>query len=197
MFKKILIAMCTFALSASILVSCGSNNDTNNDTSNNTSVDTSNNTNVDTTTVSLSDVRTAVKEAYGESYTAQEQPEEYLQDLVGLDKELYDEAYLEMPLISARTDRFIAVKAKEGKGEEVENVLNKYRDTLVSEGMQYPSNLPLAQASEVVREGDYVFYVLLGEVPFEVQETGDEAQIAQSAKEQIQIGVNAIREALK
>ena len=47
------------------------------------------------------------------------------------------------------------------------------------------------QASEVVRHGDYVFFVLLGEIPFEAEEQGDDA-ILEAAKKGVKIGVDTI-----
>ena len=36
-------------------------------------------------------------------------------------------------MISAHVDTFIAIKAKEGKGEEVEKALTSYRDYLIND----------------------------------------------------------------
>lgn len=177
MKKRLFSALCAVTLSLMVLVSCGSKNDT--------------------PKVELSDVCTAVRDAYGEDYVGVEQSEEMIEQVLKIDKDLYDEIYFEMPMISVQPDRFVAVKAKDGKGEEVEKKLNEYRDSLLQEGMQYPMNLPLAQASQVVRYGDYVFFVLLGEIPMDIIDSGDDAKMADSAKEQIQIGLDAIEKAVK
>lgn len=177
MRKRVFAIICTIVLSVVMLASCAGKETVKN--------------------VNLSDVVTAVKEAYGESYGCVEQPEEVLTEQVKLDKNLYEEAKFEMALISVRTDKFIAVKAKEGKGEEVEKQLNAYKDTLVNESIQYPMNVPMVQASEVVRKGDYVFYVLLGMIPDDVLTEGDDKKMAEAAKEQIKIGVDAIEKAFK
>lgn len=177
MKKRIISALCAVFLSAFVLVSC-STTKSNSD-------------------LKLSTICTAVRDAYGEEYLPVQQPEETAQQMLGIDKSLYDEIYFEMPMISVQPDKFVAVKAKEGKAEEVEKILNNYRQKLLEQGAQYPSNLPLAQASQVVREGDFVFFVLLGQVPFEVLDTGDDAKIAESAKQQIQKGVDAIKNSFK
>ena len=61
-------------------------------------------------------------------------------------------------MISVHLDTFVALKAKEGKGGEVEKLLADYRTRFVEDSMQYPMNISKVQASEVVRHGDYVFY---------------------------------------
>ncbi|MEG2857500.1 MAG: DUF4358 domain-containing protein, partial [Clostridia bacterium] len=97
----------------------------------------------------------------------------------------------EQPMISANIDTFIAIKAKSGAGARVESALRKYKASLTSpEACMYPSNIPKAQASQVVRHGDYVFFIMLGasNPRDEVDET---AQLA-FAKSQVQKGVNAI-----
>ena len=54
-----------------------------------------------------------------------------LTDIYGLDMENVEEVIGEAPMISAYVDTFIAVKAKEGKGEAVEKELQEYLDYVV------------------------------------------------------------------
>ena len=70
-------------------------------------------------------------------------------------------------------------------------VLNDLRDYQINDAFQYPANMVKVQASEVVRHGDYVFFVLLGEIPFEAEEQGDDA-ILEAAKKGVKIGVDTI-----
>lgn len=187
MKKRIFSAICASVLALAVLVSCGAKDDSGKpDSSSSTSKE-----------VSLKDVHKAVKKAYGEEYLAEPQPEDMLQQQVGIEKDLYDEAIFEMPMVSTHPDKFIAIKAKNGKADEVEKKLKEYREKLISDTMQYPMNVPMIKSSQVVREGDMVFFVLLGHVPLDVQDTEDEAKISKSAKEQVEIGVNAIKEAMK
>jgi len=94
--------------------------------------------------------------------------------------------------MSAHVDTFIGIKAKEGKADAVEADLNAYRDNVVENSMQYPMNEEKVKASEVVRKGDYVFFVMLGQIPDETI-----TDTATFAKEQMQIGLDKIEELFK
>ena len=141
--------------------------------------------------VSISEVHEAVKAAYGDNYVPS-MPFEALQlkEIFGVNTDNVEEFILEGPMMSAHIDVFAAVKAKEGKGEEVESELNAYRDMLVSDTMQYPSNLAKIAASQVIRHGDYVFFVMLGAFNEDMEASEDEQ--AKFAQDQTQIGVDAI-----
>lgn len=140
--------------------------------------------------VKLEDVYTAVKEAYGDQYIpSMEYDEQLMTDLFGISPELYVSYIAEGPMISVHVDQFIAVEAKEGKGEEVETLLNEYRDGQLNDSLQYPMNLPKIEASEVIRHGDYVFFVMLGAMD---QEAADEEEALEAAKESNRIGVDVI-----
>ena len=113
--------------------------------------------------VSLDDVLNKIKEAYGEGYIPNTpMDDQMLNDVIGLSPELCESYVAEMPMISTFVETFIGVKAKEGKGDDVEKALTEYRERLVGDTMQYPMNVSKIQASQVVRHGDYVFFVMLG-----------------------------------
>lgn len=142
--------------------------------------------------VSLDDVLNKVKEAYGEDYipsTAMD--EQMLNDIIGLSPELYESYVAEMPMISTFVETFIGVKAKEGQGDGVEKALTEYRDRLVNDTMQYPMNVSKIQASQVVRHGDYVFFVMLGGPDDAALEQGDEAAL-KSAEENNKIAIDVV-----
>ena len=142
--------------------------------------------------VSLDDVLNKVKEAYGEDYipsTAMD--EQMLNDIIGLSPELYESYVAEMPMISTFVETFIGVKAKEGQGDGVEKALTEYRDRLVNDTMQYPMNVSKIQASQVVRHGDYVFFVMLGGPDDAALEQGDEAAL-KSEEENNKIAIDVI-----
>lgn len=142
--------------------------------------------------VSLADIHQAVKDAYGEAYYPNmELDAATLESMMGLTSDMYDEVVAEGPMISASVDMFVAVKAAEGKGDDVEKVLNDYRDYLINDALQYPTNAVKVQASQVVRQGDYVFFVLLGEIPMDVEEQGEDA-ILKAAQDGVKIGVDTI-----
>ena len=69
--------------------------------------------------------------------------------------------------------------------------LNDYRDSQLNGAMQYPMNLPKIEASQVVRHGDYVFFVMLGTPSEEAEVQGEEAAL-ESAKENTQIAIDII-----
>ena len=94
-------------------------------------------------------------------------------------------------MMSAHVDTFVAVKAKEGKAEEVEQILQTYQDNLLNNSLQYPMNLGKVEGAKLYRNGDYVFYFILGGYPDDVDEID-----SKKAKEMNQIGVDAIEELL-
>ena len=87
---------------------------------------------------------------------------EMLNMLCGITADMYDDYMAESPMISANVDTLIIVRAKEGQADAVYDKLNAYRDALVNDTMQYPSNLGKIQSSQVEKIGDYVVFVQLG-----------------------------------
>ncbi len=85
-----------------------------------------------------------------------------LQEWMGVDPALVVEYKGATPMINTNIDRVLVVKAVEGKGEEVETALNATLDAVKADTMQYPMNLPKIQAAQVVRNGDYVAFLMCG-----------------------------------
>lgn len=142
--------------------------------------------------ISLDEIHAAVKEAYGENYIPSAPfDEQGMKELFGVNSDLYDSFIAEGPMISVHVETFVAVKAKEGKGEEVAKHLNDYRESQLNDALQYPMNLPKLEASQVVRHGDYVFFVMLGSPSMEAEEKGEDAAL-ESAKENNQIAIDII-----
>ena len=74
----------------------------------------------------------AVREAYGEDYIPSQAIEkEALSEVYGVNPDDVEEFIGEGPMMSAHVDQFIAIKAKDGKGADVEKQLNAYRDKLL------------------------------------------------------------------
>lgn len=137
--------------------------------------------------ISLQEIADAVKEVYGENYLpSMEMTKEDLVTQSGVKAEDIEDFIAEIPMISTHVDTFYAIKAVEGKGEDVEKALNEYRDTLIDNSMNYPMNIEKVNATQVVRHGDYVFLVMLGAI--------DErrSRPADFAKEEVQKGIDAI-----
>ncbi len=174
--KTINKTLCATAL-ASVLALTGCGNNSNDETVKN---------------VNLNDVHNAVVEAYGEDYIpSYEFDAAYISEVFGLSEDMYDEIIAQGPKVSFNIDTFVAVKAKEGKGEEVYNILDSYRKSQIEDAMQYPTNAIKIQSSQVTRHGDYVFFTCLGVISSESEEAGDEA-ILNEAKEDNAIAVDTI-----
>lgn len=139
----------------------------------------------------LQEIVQAVKDAYGENYLpSMQMDEQMMTDIYGVDMDNVEEFVAEGPMISAHVDTFIAVKAKEGKGEQVQQELQAYLDYVQENALQYPMNTAKVQAAQVVRHGDYVFYVMLGGYDERTDVTEEES--VDFAKEQVQIGLDTI-----
>lgn len=140
--------------------------------------------------VPVADILQAVKDAYGDSYLPNmDLDAEMLGQMTGLDMEKVEEFAAQTPMISVHPDCVIIVKAKEGQGDTVEEVLNQYRDIRVNDTMMYPMNIAKTQASQVVRNGNYVAYLLVGAVG-ESEET-DEAARLKFAEAETQKAIDA------
>lgn len=173
-----LIGTILLATSLTMLTACGQTQPPKTETSSQTKA------------VDLAEVHAAVKKAYGDNYIPNMVYDEQLfSDLFGVDKTMYDSYIAEGPMMSTHVDTFIAVEAKEGQGEAVEKILKEYHDKLVGDSMQYPMNLAKVQSSQVIRHGDYVFFVMLGAI----DDTSESEEAALKAAEgETKIGVDVI-----
>lgn len=181
--KRLAVVFMATALSAASLTGCAGKSSTPAATESQTET---------AAEVSLDELLGKIKETYGDKYAPNsEMDAQLLEDLTGLTPDLYEDYVAEMPMISTFVETFIGVKAVDGKGEDVEKILNSYRDKLVNDTMQYPMNISKIQASQVVRHGDYVFFVMLGAADDEELEKGDEAAL-KSAQENNQIAIDVI-----
>ena len=132
-------------------------------------------------------VRENIAMAYGDNYLPNmEIPEEDLEAQFGITPDMYDEIVAEMPTIGFHPDRLVIVKAKEGKADAVENAFNNAKKLLTENNTQYPQNLAKINAAKILRNGDYVCFMLLGQ-PNESGENDESA--AQFAEDQVNIGV--------
>ena len=150
--------------------------------------------------IDLNQLKTSITETYGEDYTAQDinltlfgdmyaSIEDLYKDRYGSTSDMYEEVIAQMSIISAQSDEFVAVHAKEGQADAVLAALTNYQDTLKNDSMQYPMTQIKIQASQVIKKDNYVFFVMLG-TPSMDAETDEE--ILASAKEQNQKAVDII-----
>lgn len=136
--------------------------------------------------------RDALRDVYGDKYYPDtEMTEEQIREELGLDESLYEEVYAENTAENERPDTFIAVKAKSGKVDEVKEKLTAYKQRLIDEN-SFDANADKLNAAEVYSEGDYVFFVLLGDVDDGTSSEG----FAEALGKEVQRGIDAIREAL-
>lgn len=71
--------------------------------------------------VDIKVIHEKIKEEFGEDYIPDSQmDEDILQTVTGVDPANVEEFIAENPMISVNIDTFIAIKAKDGKGDEVE-----------------------------------------------------------------------------
>lgn len=142
-------------------------------------------------TVDVATIKQAVVDVLGNNYWPNtEMPPESLADY-GLTENMYDAFLGEKPLISANVDTLIVIQAKKDCVESVEDVLNSYRENLVSDTMQYPANVGKIQASRIATFGNYVCFVQLGADVTGILESGEEAVI-KHCQEQNELALEAI-----
>lgn len=140
----------------------------------------------------LDKVHSAVKEAYGENYIPSQPFEmKQLSEMYGITSDNIEEFIAEGPMMSTHVDTFIGVKAKEGKAADVEKELTAYKEKIVADSVQYPMNVAKVNASQIVVEGDYVFFVMLG--AFYEGTSTDEAEQLKFAQTEVNKAVEAIK----
>lgn len=136
------------------------------------------------TNVDIKEIHEKVKNELGEDYFPDSEiSNEQLKDQMEIDMDNVKEYIAESPMISVNIDMFIAMEAKEGKGEEVEADLNEYKEYMANNAMMYPMNIAKVSAAKVVRHGDYVFFIMLGKYDDRDDATEEEAFIF--AKEEV------------
>lgn len=136
--------------------------------------------------------RDALRAVYGDKYYPDtEMTEEQIREELGLDESLYEDVYAENTAENERPDTFIAVKAKSGKVDKVKEKLTAYKQRLIDEN-SFDANADKLNAAEVYSEGDYVFFVLLGDVDDGTSSEG----FAEALGKEVQRGIDAIKEAL-
>ena len=144
------------------------------------------------TATGLGAFREALRGVYGEKYYPDtELSETEIREELGLDDSLYEEVYAERSAQNAHPDMFVAVKVKDGKTEEVKQKLTAYKQRLLEDN-SFEANTEKINAAEVYAEGDYVFFVLLGDIEDSVSSEG----FAEAFGKEIQRGIDAIKKAI-
>jgi len=110
-------------------------------------------------------------------------------DGVGLSADLYDEYIAAMSMIGFNPDFFLAVKAKDGKLNDVLTFMDELKARKTDPRDNYPSNLPRMQAIRIETYGDYVFCYTVG-MPNDTET--DEAALLEYYNGQNQIASDVI-----
>lgn len=208
--KKIICIALMAAMTAAAITACGNNGTADTTTESTTTAEATTEATSETTAVSeetpadtdASDngeadtssttdvILSKIREAYGDDYLPNELiPGEMIESIFGLTEDMYSAVTAEMPMISTYPDTVIVVEAKEGKVDDVEAALNAYRDYQVNETLQYPMNVAKVNASKVVKNGNFVAFIMAGAID-DREDVSDE-DMASFAQEQTQIGVDA------
>lgn len=113
--------------------------------------------------VNLDKIHKDIKKELGKAYTPDMKLEKTnLSELININEMDIEEFIAEISMNNVYVDTFIAIKAADGKAEIIEEALIEYTETILENSMQYPINIAKVNASEVLREGDYIFFLMLG-----------------------------------
>ena len=137
------------------------------------------------------EVYDAVKEAYGDDFIpdGEMDDEDFVEDY-GLDLDDIEDKKGAFTRTSLYPDRFVVIKAKSGRGDEVEKALREVRDDLAENSIRTVTYLPKLSAAQGVRKDDYVAFIMLGAVDGNLTNCAGEEQDL-FGREQVQIGVDA------
>lgn len=139
--------------------------------------------------VSLVSIYEEIREHLGDAYVSDLSiDEDVLSDEVGVSLDNVSSYIADMSMMSTHVDRYISIMAMDGQAEEVEKNLIDYKDFLIEDSVNYPMNIAKVNSAEVVRHGDYVFFIMLGK--FDEREDATESEQIEFAKEE----VNKIKE---
>ena len=167
-----------------------------NDNENTAPTETENKVDTNNSEVTVDNIIEAIRAAYGENYLPNmEIFPELLETEFGLTSDMYEEIIAEQPMISVHADRVVVVKAGKGRADDVEAALIAAKENKIKDTLQYPMNLPKISATKVVRNGDFVCFLLVGAVNDNQDAT--EEELKQFAEEEVQKGVNAFNDLFK
>lgn len=111
--------------------------------------------------VTLQGLMDSISEEYGFVMPAA-LDEMILTDLLDIDPGDVEEYAGYITMINVSADNLIAIKAKEGKAEDIQKKLEERKDFEVRSFQQYlPDQYDKAQAGKVFAVGDYVFLVMI------------------------------------
>ena len=206
--KKLIAILFAVIVVAAAFVGCNpSTNDTSSTVDTSSTEDTSSVEDTTSTeavdpTAKLTGILADVKAAYADDADYAE----FLQYLGQLDVDMFADVYMvdkaniealvaEVSMMSANIDRFIGIKAVDGKGAEVEAALKAFYENDKANLAWYPQNTAKTEAAKIIAHGDYVFYIILGNNPA-IDAELSEADALAFAEAQIKKSVYVINAAL-
>lgn len=139
----------------------------------------------------LNNIKEAVKTSFEDNYVPSMPIEEtMLKELYGLDPTWYDAIEAEVAMMSTHVDTYIGLHPTEGNKDNILEALNKYKDYLVSDSLQYPMNMEKVKAATILEEGDYIYFIMLGVINDDIT---DESERLAAFEEQNQKAIDVIR----
>lgn len=210
--KKISVILITMALTIGSMTGCSKGDTktppTNNITDNTTDKEIDNNNdnpaetetedgdNTNETELTVDDILNAIKAVYGENYLPNmEMNSEFLELEFGLTSDMYEAVKAEQPMIGTHADRVVIVKAAEGRADDVEAALITAKDNKINDTFQYPMNLPKINATKIVRNGDFVCFLMVGAINENMDATEEEAKLF--AENEVEKAVDAFHKLFK
>jgi hypothetical protein len=208
--KKLTIILLIMTFTFSLITGCSKvdmktpstdNNETDNTIDKETDIDkdnpaqteTEDSDNTNNTEITVDDILNAIKAAYGESYLPNmEIAPEFLEAEFGLTPDMYEGVKAEQPMIGTHADRVVIVKATEGRADDVEAALNSVRENKINDTFQYPMNLPKINATKIVRNEDFVCFLLVGAINENMDANEEESK--QFAENEVDKAVNAFND---
>lgn len=139
-----------------------------------------------------------VKEMVGENYIPNMPYDATrLKEVLGIEAEWYDAALGEGPMMSTHVDELIVVHATEGNLENVQKAMKEYHETILSNTLNYPMNVPRIQGSVVETVGDYVLFVMVANIDDSKFNDATDEEVAAAYKEQNQAIIEEAKTILK
>lgn len=139
---------------------------------------------------SLEDMYEKIKDTYGDRYYPNQQIEaDELEKTFGIGEDLYDDFIADRVTGEETPDTLVIIKAKEGKEGEVKQKLEDYRQKLLDDA-NWADSKEKIEASQVYTNGQYVFYVMLGDVD---DDTLSGKGLMEALGKEVDKGIDAIR----
>lgn len=116
----------------------------------------------------------------------------------GISSSLYSSAYVVRPMVNVQVDELSIYKAKDSASKKkIVSALKKYKKKKVESTFNYPMNLLKLQAAKIYKNGDYVCFIVLGQISKQIEENGTEEEMIKAYQKQNNKAVKAIKKQLK